>query len=362
MSQTDGSVPKGREEPRRGPTIIDVAHRAGVSKSLVSLVMRGAPNVSEERRRAVLEAAAELRYRPNAMAQILVRRRSFVIGVMLSDLHNPFFTAVVDGISSHAHTADYRALINTGDRSPGSERDAVETLLRLRTDGIVLAGTVIDAATIDRVGREVPLVLASRVTRSRVVDSVVTDDVAGAGLAVEHLIRLGHRRIAHITGGRGAGSRHRATGYRRAMGRHGLAGEISVVPGSYTEMGGIDGVRRLQAEGTLPTAIFAPNDLAAIGVLQALEARGLQRARRRLGGRLRRQPPGGPRAHRAHKRPAGPDGDRVNGCGVAAGTARPGANRAPSRRARTRLHHPSHHRSSTDACLRGWGGALRRAT
>jgi DNA-binding LacI/PurR family transcriptional regulator len=275
VNQAEGSVSKGREEPRRGPTIIDVAHRAGVSKSLVSLVMRGAPNVSEERRRAVLEAAAELRYRPNAMAQILVRRRSFVIGVMLSDLHNPFFTAVVDGISAHAHTADYRALINTGDRSPGSERDAVETLLRLRTDGIVLAGTVIDAATIDRVGREVPLVLASRVTRSRVVDSVVTDDVAGAGLAVEHLVGLGHRRIAHITGGRGAGSRHRATGYRRAMGRHGLARVVSVVPGSYTEMGGIDGVRRLDSEGALPTAIVAPNDLAAIGVLQALEARGL---------------------------------------------------------------------------------------
>ena len=272
----DGGGAIVARRPRRGPTIVDVARKAGVSKSLVSLVMRGAPNVSPERREAVMAAAAELGYRPNAMAQSLVRRRSFVIGVMLSDLHNPFFTAVVDGISSTAHAAEYRALVNTGDRSPGSEKDAVETLLRLRTDGIVLAGTVIGAATIDRLGRETPVVLASRVSRSDAVDSVVTNDGLGARLAVDYLVDLGHRHIAHVTGGRGAGAQSRRTGYRRAMVRHGLAGEVSIVPGAYTEAGGIEGVTRLHAEGRRPTAIFAPNDLAAIGVIQALEERNLR--------------------------------------------------------------------------------------
>ncbi|MDQ3782980.1 MAG: LacI family transcriptional regulator [Actinomycetota bacterium] len=261
---------------RRGPTIIDVAARAGVSKSLVSLVMRGAPNVSDARRAAVLSAAAELGYRPNAMAQGLVRSRTFVVGVMLSDLHNPFFTAVVDGISAGAHALDYRALINTGDRSAAREEDAVETLLRLRTDGIVLAGTVIDPAVIDRLGREVPIVLASKGSASKLVDSVVTDDVAGAALAVDHLVGLGHRRIAHVSGGAGAGADSRVTGYRRAMRRHRLSDQVRVVPGAYTEAGGAAGATALWADGSPPTGIVAPNDLAAIGVIQAVEDMGLR--------------------------------------------------------------------------------------
>lgn len=263
-----------RTTRRRGPTIVDVAARAGVSKSLVSLVMRGEPNVSDTKRAAVLAAAAELGYRPNAMAQGLVRNRTFVIGVMLSDLHNPFFTAVVDGISATAHDADYQALINTGDRSAAREVEAMETLLRLRTDGIVLAGTVIDPSVIDRLGREVPVVLASRESTSRVVDSVVTDDVAGIGLAVDHLVGLGHRSVAHITGGRGAGAKNRAKGYRRAMRRHGLADQMRLVTGSYTETGGAEGVAALWDGGVPPTGIVAPNDLAALGVLQALETLG----------------------------------------------------------------------------------------
>ena len=106
-----------RGSRRRQPTIVDVAERAGVSKSLVSLVMRGAPNVSEEKRAAVTRAAEAIGYRPNAMARSLVRRRSFVIGVMVSDLHNPFFTEVVDGIQDAARDAGYHALFNTGGRS-----------------------------------------------------------------------------------------------------------------------------------------------------------------------------------------------------------------------------------------------------
>ena len=112
----------GEQLGRRGhPTIIDVAKRAGVSKSLVSLVMRGSPQVSESKREAVLRAAEDLRYRPNAVARSLVRKRSNLIGVMLSDLHNPFFVEVVDGIQQEALAADYHALFNTGGRKPAGE-------------------------------------------------------------------------------------------------------------------------------------------------------------------------------------------------------------------------------------------------
>ncbi len=258
---------------RNGPTIVDVAARAGVSKSLVSLVMRQAPNVSEEKRTAVLRAASELGYRPNAAARTLVRRRSNIIGVLLSDLHNPFFTEVVGGISDAALSRDYRALINTGERTVAGEQVATETLLQLRTDGIILVGTVVGASLIDRVGAETPTVLASRASRSKVVDSVVTDDDMGAQLAVDHLVGLGHRRIAHITGGRGAGARTRRRGYERAMSRHGLT--ALVADGDYTEAGGIAGVDLLFSGRSRPTAVVAANDLNAIGVLQALAARGV---------------------------------------------------------------------------------------
>lgn len=264
----------GRRATR--PTIVDVARKAGVSKSLVSLVMRNASNVSEASRRAVLEAAEELGYRPNAMARSLVQQRSFVIGVMVSDLSNPFFIDVIQGATDTAREAGYRALVNTGGRDKHNEEDAIETLLRLQVDGLVLAGSIVDSKFIERVGAEVPTVITNRHSRSQVIDSIVIHDWKGAAMAVDHLVGLGHRKIAHITGGRGAGAQNRLNGYRQAMKRHGLEGEIRVVPGAYTEKGGADGVARLVDEGAGFTAILAPNDLAALGVLEALSARGFR--------------------------------------------------------------------------------------
>lgn len=250
------------------PTILDVAERAGVSKSLVSLVMQGSPHVSDDRRSDVLQAAAELGYRPNTMARSLVQQRSYVLGVMLSNLHNPFFADVVDGIEDRALENGYRALLNSGRRVPEREGVALETLLSLQTDGLILAGTLLDLKTIDAAGREVPIVLITRDVRSKVVDSVSGDDKKGSRLAVDYLVALGHTRIAHIDGGRGAGARRRSTGFRKAMEAHGL--EPITVPGSYAEDGGMQGVERLVEIGANPTAIFAANDLAAIGALQAL--------------------------------------------------------------------------------------------
>ena len=136
----------GRGPRRRHPTIVDVAERAGVSKSLVSLVLRDAPNVSDEKRAAVTKAAEEIGYRPNAVARSLVRRRSFLIGVMVSDLHNPYFTEVIDGIQAAARGSGYHALFNTGGRDAAGEDQALDTLLQLRPDGIVMAGPVLPPA------------------------------------------------------------------------------------------------------------------------------------------------------------------------------------------------------------------------
>ena len=113
------------------PTIHDIAERATVSKSLVSLVMRGSPNVSEERRAAVLRAAKEIGYRPNLAARSLVRSKSQIIGVLVSDMHNPFFNEVVDGVDAAALDADYRPVLTTGQRVVKREEQGIEMLGRV---------------------------------------------------------------------------------------------------------------------------------------------------------------------------------------------------------------------------------------
>jgi DNA-binding LacI/PurR family transcriptional regulator len=282
-SREDGVVEPELESttstgPKAGvgqPTIRDVAQRAGVSKSLVSLVLRGSSQVSPERRAAVLKAVGELNYRPNAVARSLVRKRSNVIGVVLSDLHNPFFADIVDGIEQEAIASHYRALFNTGSLSAQREASAVETLLQLRTDAIILAGSELPTREIVATARTVPVVMLTRSTRSSLVDSVTNDDRAGTRLGVEHLFELGHRRIAHIDGGTGAGAATRRSGFLEAMRSHALESESTVVPGAFTEEAGAAGVDRLLAAGEAPTAIFAANDLAAVGALHALERHGL---------------------------------------------------------------------------------------
>jgi DNA-binding LacI/PurR family transcriptional regulator len=261
---------------RGGPTITDVARRASVSKSLVSLVMRGAPQVRPARREAVLRAAAELGYRPNAMARGLVQRRSQMIGVMVSDLHNPFFADVVTGILDRAERAGYRVMINTGRGDPSHEAEAIEALLQLRADGLILAGPLLENPPIEDASQAVPVVIVGRTVRSPSVDSVTDDDRAGVGAAVDHCASLGHRRIVHISGGRGAGATARRRGYERAMKRLGLGRYTTVVSGTFTEEGGHRGALTLLERRPLPTAIIAANDLAAIGVLNAVEESGLR--------------------------------------------------------------------------------------
>lgn len=258
------------------PTILDVARRAGVSKSLVSLVMRESPHVSDEKRRLVLDAADALGYRPNAMARTLAAKRSHLVGVLVADLHNPFFAEVIDGIEEQAATAERRVLMTTGFRLPAREAAAIESLLELRVDGLVLADPQLPVARIEEIVRTVPTVMIARATRSAVVHSVVSDDRAGAELAVEHLVDLGHRRIAHIDGGRRGGAARRRAGYEAAMRAHGLGRQIHIVAGDYTEEAGYAGARRLLAEDLLPTAVFVANDVSALGALDAIEDAGLR--------------------------------------------------------------------------------------
>ncbi len=256
-------------------TINDVAERAGVSKSLVSLVMRGSPNVSDERRAAVLDAARKLNYRPNAAARSLVRQRSGVFGVVLSDLHNPFFADVADGIEEGAVAKGYRALLASGFLDPERERISVDTLLQLRVDGLILLGNVGNIGRFESAALSVPTVIVSRGAPSVLMDSVCDDDRLGAELLVDHLVGLGHRRIAHISPGDAAGGPGRRAGYESRMRHHGLAEHIAVVSGAFTFSGGRDGMLELLSATVRPTAVIAPNDFAAVGALEVADAAGL---------------------------------------------------------------------------------------
>lgn len=258
------------------PTIIDIAASAGVSKSLVSLVMRGAQNVSLEKRQLVLATAAELGYRPNGVARALVQRRSMLLGVILSDLHNPFFAEVIDGVQAEAGANSYSTIMSVVDQREHAERRALDTLLELRIDGLILASPMLETSGITLASKEVPVVLVARRSRITSVDSVSNDDPTGAGLVVNHLADLGHRRIAHIDGGGGAGAAERRKGYERSMAKRGLEDCVQIVAGSYTDEGGRQGIAALFDGPQRPTAVFVANDLAALGALSALDERGLR--------------------------------------------------------------------------------------
>ena len=253
----------------------DVARVAGVSHALVSLVIRDRPNVSADRRRRVLDAAAGLGYRPNAMARSLASRRTHTIGVLLNELHNPFYAEIMDGIEEVADELSYRVLIGTGGRRAGGEQRSIEAFLELRTDGIVLVGPRLESGRIAAAAAAVPVVVVARPMRTAGVDTIVNDERTGAELVVRHLTELGHRRILHIDGGRGAGAEARRSGYERAMRGHGLASEIRVISGDYTEVSGARAATAVLEAGDLPTAVFAANDVVAVGAIDRFEAAGL---------------------------------------------------------------------------------------
>jgi DNA-binding LacI/PurR family transcriptional regulator len=258
----------------RRPTMDDVAVRAGVSRALVSLVMRESPKVSASRRAAVLQAAEELGYSPHAMARRLASRESTVLAVLVSDLHNPYFAEIVEGIDAAAAEAGFEVILGTGGRRPPREQRSVATLLSFRPAGLVLLSPVVAADTIARAAENGPVVAIERSLRLDVVDTVNDDGYAGSGQVVNHLIGLGHTQIVHLDGGHGAQSATRRRGFTEAMRQHGL--EPRVEPSEYTEGAGEISTRRLLESRQPFTAIVAANDINAIGALSALEEVGVR--------------------------------------------------------------------------------------
>jgi DNA-binding LacI/PurR family transcriptional regulator len=253
----------------------DVAREAGVSRALVSLVMRGQAYVSDERRRRVQAAAARLGYRPNAMARSLASRRTKTAGLILDDLSNPFFADIAGGVEEAAAKLGYQLLLAAGGRQAGKERAALAAFLEYRVDGIIFVSPRLPVAQIATAASETPAVIVGRSMRNVDADFVLTDDKRGAELAVDHLVQLGHERITHIDGGRAPGGPQRRAAYLNRMKEHRLGRHARVIPGDFTEQAGAAAANAMLAEPELPTAVFAANDVVAVGLLGELDRAGV---------------------------------------------------------------------------------------
>jgi len=277
----------------------DVAERVGMSRQLVSIVLRGAPGASEASRERILAAARELGYHPDDSARMLRRRRSGQIGVLFT-MRQPFEVDLVDALYRHAAEHGFTLALSTIGPSR-SQRTALDELMRQRIEALIALDAEGGAESLDGLPHGIPTVLLGGPRTVEERDSVNVENEEGIGLAVRHLAELGHRSIAYVGPESGPNAAERLAGYRRAMRRLGLPERIE--QSDYTEEGGyraaVSLLRRADAArdaaaadstapagsdntagsgsaDNLPTALVCVNDHCAIGVLQTLVRAGVR--------------------------------------------------------------------------------------
>ena len=259
-------------QDKRVVTMEDVAARAGVSRALVSIVFRGVPGASDENRERVMRAAEELSYRPDQRARLLGRGRSRTIGISFG-LHDENHGELVEAFYQASDESGYDLIVSPNAPTRGEE-EAAQSLVDYRCEALVLIGPSLTRAELEALATRGPVVVVARAVRSAQVDVVRTDDAAGARLAVEHLVELGHRRIAHIHAGRIAGAAERRAGYREAMRDAGLDTDIELIAGGRFEDDGWKAADQLLETGTA-TAVFTYNDQCSVGLIARLRDRGV---------------------------------------------------------------------------------------
>jgi len=264
----------------RTPTVKDVAREAGVSTATVSRVLSGKEGVSEDKRLRVLAAIERLGYRPNAVARSLRVESTRTLGLVISNVTNPFFTEVARAVEDEAAREGYSLILGNADEDPAKEELYLNVLLQKQVDGILLSPARSDAPHLLKVVEgKVPVVFLDRSIDGAAGAPVVRADGRGAvDSLVEHLIELGHRRLAIISGPREIISgRERLEAFLNAAGRRNIR-----IPDEYIKFGnfrrssGFEAMRKLLALAEPPTAVFAANNLMALGALQALEEAGVR--------------------------------------------------------------------------------------
>lgn len=255
----------------RRPTLADVAARAGVSTALVSIVIRDVPGASAQTRERILRVADEIGYRPDTRARLLRSNRSHLIGVCFGVQH-AFHGDLVGGLYDAADRMGYELALSAVTANRDEPR-AIASLLQDRCEAMILLGPQGPPGGLSGLADRMPVVVVARAVRG--IDVVRTADDEGLQQAVDHLVELGHQRIAHIDGGRAPGAAERRRGYRTAMQHHGLEAEIRIISGGLTEDDGAAGARALLDQHPRSTAVAVFNDRSATGVLDVARTAGL---------------------------------------------------------------------------------------
>jgi LacI family transcriptional regulator len=260
-------------------TIKDIALHAGVSITTVSHVVNGTRFVSETARVRVNDAITELKYVPSALARSLKNNRTHTIGMMIPNCSNPFFAELIRGIEDTCFAADFNVILCNSDDDANKQRKYIRVLTEKQVDGLIIFSSGGDTE-LSQLLREIemPRILLDREVEQVNADLVEVDHEAGAWIATRHLIDLGHKRIACITGPLDlAPARQRLNGYRRAIAEAGLpVTPMWEIDGGFTSEMGYSAMQRLLVLSQKPSAVFASNDLMAIGAICAGTAHGLR--------------------------------------------------------------------------------------
>ncbi|GAA0620675.1 LacI family DNA-binding transcriptional regulator [Kutzneria viridogrisea] len=251
-------------------TIRDVARQAEVSVATVSRALTSPELVRASTRERVLAVAADLGYQPNLAARGLITGRTGNLGIVVPDLNNPFFTGVLKGVQSQARQSSYAVFVADSDEDPAAERDLVLAMAK-QVDGVILCSPGLEEQVVRELARATSLVLINR--RVRGIPAALMSSGSGMRQVIDHLVALGHGRIAYLNGPRTSWSnRERRRGLKAAVQRHGVdLVDLGPFPPRYE--GGLQAADLALAEGV--TAIVAYNDIMALGVLARLRDRGV---------------------------------------------------------------------------------------
>ncbi|TFE24248.1 LacI family DNA-binding transcriptional regulator [Cohnella luojiensis] len=259
-------------------TIYDVAQKAGVSIATVSKVINRNGRISEKTRERIMQIMAEMGYVPNLVASALSSKRTYMIGLLLPDISNPYFAELARNIEDRAHELGYNVVICNTDNQIDKESDYLTFLQQKSVDGILMATGLAHPQSLGLIlEKKLPIALIARDAPQLAVNSVYVDDFMGGYLAASHLLSLGHRRIGIIVESMELeSSRQRLKGYRSALDEfHCPYDEQWVSVSDFSIVSGIEVAGRLLDRKIRPTAIFACNDLLAIGSIQAARSRGI---------------------------------------------------------------------------------------
>ncbi|WP_027417610.1 LacI family DNA-binding transcriptional regulator [Aneurinibacillus terranovensis] len=258
------------------PTIYDVAREAEVSIATVSKVINNTGRISDKTRKKVMDVMDRLGYRPSIVASALTGKRTYTIGLLIPDLANPFFAEIARSVENRGHELGFSIVLCSTDNDSNKEAKYIALLRQKSVDGIILAaGFNNDEILKQLVDEKFPIAVISQDIPSLAADSVTVDDYLGGYKVTEHLISLGHKRIA-VFAENARSSKERIRGYRQALTDAGLdLDERFIYVCDSTIEGGKQQAREMLTITERPTAIFACNDLLAVGVMQAAREYGL---------------------------------------------------------------------------------------